>query len=76
MDNQTNKATQARVSKADAFALLVVEELKGIEALNGYTFKSLNDRCLALNYLGFTTAKGGKWTKTQMSRVLSRAEKL
>jgi len=69
---QTDNANKARVSNADAFALLVIDRLNEIELAHDYTFKSLSDRCLALNHVGFTTAKGGEWTKTQMSRVLKR----
>ena len=73
---QTDSANKERADKANKFALLVVNKLNDIEQEHDYIFKSLNDRCVALNHLGFTTAKGGKWTKTQMSRILKRATSL
>ena len=74
--NQTSKANQVRTDKANDYALLVVDELNRIEGLAGYRFKSLSDRKLALNHVGFTTKKGGEWSKTQISRVLKRANDL
>jgi len=76
MNTQTKKANEQRVENADAFALLVVKKLKNIENEYGYVFQSLNDRCVALNHLGFMTTRGSEWTKTQISRVLKRAENL
>ena len=73
---QTSKANQARTDKANAYALLVVDELNRIEGLAGYRFKSLSDRKLALYSVGFKTVRGRKWSKTQISRVLKRANDL
>jgi len=73
---QTTSANAARKAKADKFALSVVAKLNEIENIKDYTFMSLRDRCIALNYLSIPTQRGGEWTKTQISRVLKRVKKL
>jgi len=71
-NTRTEKANIQRCKNADEFALSVIEKLNDIENETGYCFKSLRDRCVALNHLGITPLRGGKWTKTQMSRTLKR----
>lgn len=76
MEKKTKKANSVRSKNADDFAEKIIGVLDKVESENGYKFKSLNDRIVALNYLGVGTSRGGKWTKTQMSRVLKRYKKL
>lgn len=74
--SRTAKANASRISKADTFALKIVAMLDEVEGINDYTFRSLRDRCVALNCMQVETRRGGEWTKTQMSRILRRVDRL
>jgi hypothetical protein len=73
-NTDTSKANEKRKQQADVFAQEIIRQLDAIERDFGYTFQSLRDRVVALNHVGVKTRRGGKWTKTAMSRVLKRVE--
>jgi len=62
------------MDKADEFAIEIFERLRKIEKIRGRDYESLQARCDHLNMNGIFTIRNKRWTKTQMSRVLKRAE--
>jgi len=74
-NNRLEKANAERKINAQNFALKIIAKLNEIEKINDYKFQSLNDRCLALNYMKIKTRRGGRWSKTQMSRILTLGSK-
>jgi len=75
MAHKTEKANYARNLNADEFARKIIKILDDIENINNYKFKSLSDRCFALNTMKIKTRRGGSWQKTQISRILKRTTK-
>jgi len=74
-NNRLEKANAERKINAQNFALKIIAKLNEIEKINDYKFQSLNSRCVALNYMGVKTRRGGRWQKTQIARILKHAAK-
>lgn len=63
------KATEARVAKADTFAQNVLPIIREIQS----TGASMRKIAQALNARGIATARGGTWAATQVSDILKRS---
>lgn len=63
------KATEARIAYADAFAVNVLPIIREIRA----TGASMRKTAAALNARGIPTARGGQWAATQISDIIQRA---
>jgi DNA invertase Pin-like site-specific DNA recombinase len=63
------KATEARIAYADAFAANVLPIIREIRA----TGASMRKTAAALNARGIPTARGGQWAATQVSDIIQRA---
>lgn len=62
------KATHARIRKADAFAASVLPIIQGMQA-EGMSLRSI---AAALTDRGIRTARGGAWTATAVTNLLTR----
>jgi hypothetical protein len=77
---QTDKANQKRVSKADEFAIKMVQELESVivhpvtQSLMG--LETLDDKAEYLNSKKLFRQRGGKWDRTGIRRLILRVEKL
>jgi len=75
---QTDKANQKRVSKADEFAIKMVQELESVivhpvtQSLMG--LETLDDKAEYLNYKKLFRRRGGKWDRTGIRRLILRVE--
>ncbi|WP_366915917.1 recombinase family protein [uncultured Neptuniibacter sp.] len=69
----TAKARAARSDRANKHALLVLGEIQRAKAEGNSTLGDLADW---LNEQEITTARGCKWTRTAVSRVLKRLQDL
>ena len=78
---RTEKANQKRISKADEFALRMVEELEldVIYPITGKVLpkpKTLDEKASFLNQRNLLRPRGGKWDRTGVSRMIKRVEKI
>jgi len=77
---RTAKANQKRISKADEFALRMVQELESVvvhpvtQSLMG--LETLDDKAEYLNSKKLFRQRGGEWDRTGVSRLIKRVEKI
>jgi DNA invertase Pin-like site-specific DNA recombinase len=69
IDKAQEKASEARIAQADAFAANVLPIIREIRA----TGASMRQTAAALNARGIPTARAGTWAATQVSDILHRA---
>lgn len=67
----TSNANQARISKAEQFALDIAQVIKE-EITPGQSLREIADD---LNNAGYKTARGKEWQATSVKRILDRADK-
>ena len=77
---RTAKANQKRISKADEFALRMVQELESVvvHPVTGSLMglETLDDKVEYLNSKKLFRPRGGKWDRTGVSRMIKRVEEL
>jgi hypothetical protein len=77
---RTAKATQTRISKADEFAIKMMQELESVivhpvtQSLMG--LETLDDKAEYLNSKKLFRQRGGKWDRTGVRRLILRVEKI
>ncbi len=78
---RTHKANQTRISKADEFAIKMVEalELDVINPKTGEMFpkpRTLDEKADFLNYRNLFRQRGGFWDRTGVRRLIKRVENI
>jgi hypothetical protein len=77
---RTAKAIQKRISKADEFALRMVQELESVvvHPVTGSLMglETLDDKADYLNSKKLFRQRGGTWDRTGVRRMILRVEKL
>ena len=77
---RTDKANRARISKADEFAIKMVQELESVvvhpvtRSLMG--LETLDDKAEYLNSKKSFRQRSGKWDRTGVRRLILRVEKI
>ena len=77
---RTAKSNQKRISKADEFAIKMMQELESVivhpvtQSLMG--LETLDDKAEYLNSKKLFRQRGGKWDRTGVRRLILRVEKI